>query len=163
VNADQEVRASAAQAAARLMAPIQPSSQDFIFVADLIAQYISSGRDAALAQCAPQPLPAEPEPVTVHAAEVPVTEKVATSGEAEVFQFADGNKVSPKQETARRILENTRRTRVASILKQATVAKAQAHRQKLVDEAEEAGLNDYAITHPTSGEAMTLGAYLATL
>jgi hypothetical protein len=166
VNSDQAIRVAAAQAAATLMAPVQPLPADFVATAEVIEAYIRDGRNAAFALCPggappvpdPQPAPViEPAPRAVPdpvAAEEP-------QQDAEVIPLAARAPVSQKQEGARRIIEKQRKTRVDSIMGQATVAKAKIHKQRLMDEAEENGLSEYMVV--VNDKPITLGDYLGSL
>jgi hypothetical protein len=173
VNTEQEIRAAAASATARLMCTAPPAPGDFIAMSGVIEAYIRDGQQAAFALCglsqevqqaprveesepqagpvaSPPPRP-EPQPEPA-----PVVEP-----EAEVIPLAARGQVSSKQEGARRIIEKQRKARVDALVAQATVAKAKAHKQRILDEAEENRLTDYPIV--INGEPITLGAYLASV
>lgn len=169
MNSDQAIRAAAAQAAATLMAPVQPLPADFVATAEVIEAYIRDGRNAAFALCPgeappvpdPQPAPViEPAPPAPRAVPDPVAAEEPQQ-DAEVIPLAARAPVSQKQEGARRIIEKQRKTRVDSILGQATVAKAKIHKQRLMDEAEENGLSEYMVV--VNDKPITLGDYLGSL
>lgn len=171
MNADQEIRAAAAQAAATLMAPVQPPPQDYIAVANVIAVYIENGMDPALSLCgvtaeAPVETPA-PAPVieSIHRPDpVPDVIEVAEAEQESEEKGADVISIGQapaKQQAARLIIEKTRKQRVDSIMGQASVAKAKAHKLRLIEEAESAELNEYTVV--VKGQPTTLGAYLASL
>lgn len=166
----QTIRAAAAQAAATLMAPMQPLPADFVVVAEVIEAYIRDGREAAFALCPPeagqQPeiAQSEPAPAPVIQDAIPAPAPAAEpepERTADVIPLEARGKVSPKQEGARRIIEKHRKERVDSLLAQATVAKVKAHKQRLYDEAEESDLLDYSLV--MNNEPTTLGAYLGSL
>lgn len=172
------IRAAAAQAAATLMAPSQPLPANYVGVAQVVEAYIRYGKDAAFALC-PSDVEDEaashPErvmesvPEMVASAEntrpAPPVELVTDSEpiapDADVIPLVARGQVSGKQEDARRIVEKHKRERVDSIVAQASVAKAKAHRQRLIDQAEESQLSGYPII--IEGKSITLGAYLASL
>lgn len=165
----EEIRAAAAQAAATLMAPVQPSPADFVATAEVIEAYIEHGKLAAFALCLPEDAVQQPpEPVAlVEPAPVPLLvpapqqEEPEPQREAEVIPLAVRSAPNPKQEAARRQIEKTRKTRADAIFKQASVAKTRVHKQRLLDEAEEAELAEYPVV--VKGETVTLGAYLGSL
>ncbi len=152
---EQELRGAAAQAAATLMAPAQPSPADFIGIAEVIAAFIRDGSGAALALCgavAPAPQTAlEPVPQVI-----PIIS--ALPG---ILSIDVTDEVPAKQENARRIIEQTRRKRVDALMAQAGVAKVKGHLRKLLDEAEETSLDGYPVV--VDGETTTLGSYLTKL
>jgi hypothetical protein len=174
MNADQEIRAAAAQAAATLMAPVQPPPQDYIAVANVIAVYIENGMDPALSLCGvtaeapvetPAPAPViesihRPDPVP-DVIEVAEAEQESEEKGAEVISISSIGQAPAKQQAARLIIEKTRKQRVDSIMGQASVAKAKAHKLRLIEEAESAELNEYTVV--VKGQPTTLGAYLASL
>jgi hypothetical protein len=171
----EQIRAAAAQAAAALMAPMQPHPADFLATAEVIETYIANGRNVAFALCMqqepfqPQPEPAMepvPEPavdVIPGPAAVPESAMAPTlvTREAEIIPLVDKGAPSLKQETARRAIEKTRKVRVDSLMRQASVAKSRGHKQRLADQAEEAALTEYPVF--VNNETMTLGAYLGSL
>lgn len=186
MNEDQAIRAAAVQAAATLMAPVQPQPADFVAVAEVVEAYIREGKGAAFALCpAPESVVTQPEPEPVYApvstmprpapevfrppvAAVPdqvdlvIEETEETEGaDAEVIPLAARSSVSPKQEEARRIIERAKKERVDAIVAEASLAKAKGHKQRLADQAEDNGLADYPVV--IKGQAMTLGAYLGSL
>lgn len=174
MNPDQQIRAAAAQAAATLMAPIQPLPADYVAVAEVVEAFIRDGKEAAFALCPPaeetapvQQSPApQPEVTSEAPAPRPEPEDVRPEPEpagqdAEVIPLAARGSVAPKQEGARRIVEDTRRKRAEKIFAEAKMAKVKAHKERLLDEASEAGLSDYPL--PIDGKTITLGAYLASL
>lgn len=173
MNTEQEIRAAAASATARLMCTAPPAPGDFIAMSGVIEAYIRDGQQAAFALCGlsqevqqasrveePEPQagpvaspPSRPEPQPEPAP--------AAEPEAEVIPLAARGQVSSKQEGARRIIEKQRKARVDALVAQATVAKAKAHKQRILDEAEENRLTDYPIV--INGEPITLGAYLTSV
>lgn len=180
---DQEIRAAAAQAAAVLMAPSAPSPADYVAVAEVVEAYIREGKIAAFALCAipeeqqvevpaqqapaiqavasPAPAPVQhvpPAPEPEVATEPEVTE---VSKGADVISLPTRDAPSPKQNAARSIVERRRKERVDSIMAEASVAKVRAHKERLLGDAEDAGLSDFPVT--VKGQNMTLGAYLASL
>lgn len=172
---DQEIRAAAAQAAATLMAPMQPNPADYVAVAEVVEAFIRDGKGAAFALTIPESAPAsEPQPPApahpVAVEDVRPTEDVTLpeepvyvpepEPEAQVIQMM-GRTASPKQQEARSIIERKKKERVDSIVAEASVAKVKAHKQRLFDDAEEAGLSSYPVV--INGSTMTLGAYLDSL
>lgn len=160
------------------MAPTQPSPADFVTTAEVIEMYIRLGKEAALSLCPPwegaieapfippviEPLPdpiasppAPPEPVPL----ATVVQLPAEPRDAEVIPLTARTAANPQQEGARRMIEKTRKARVDSIMNEASVAKVRAHKQRLADDADDAGLNEYPVV--VDDETMTLGAYLASL
>lgn len=182
---DQEIRAAAAQAAAVLMAPSAPSPADYVAVAEVVEAYIREGKNAAFALCAiPEEQPVEiparqatvvqavasPVPAPVqYAPPVPAPEPEVTAKpeiaevrkDADVISLPTRDAPSPKQNAARSIVERRRKERVDSIMAEASVAKVKAHKERLLGDAEDAGLSDFPVT--VKGQNMTLGAYLASL
>ena len=171
MNPDQQIRAAAAQAAATLMAPVQPLPADYVAVAEVVEAFIRDGKQAAFAICfteQPQELPAAapeqaapvaaPEPPPAPAAE---PEPENRQPDAEVIPLAARGKTSVKQETASKIVRDTKRKRVDSIVAEASMAKVKAHKERLINDADDAGLSDYAIV--IEGKPTTLGAYLESL
>jgi len=174
---DQEIRAAAAQAAATLMAPMQPMPADFVAVAEVVEAFIRDGKEAAFALTVPVDAPAQlpapdPEP-PAQVGQVPVEDappvqdatppeepSPAPEPEAQVIQMV-GRVASPKQQEARSIIERKKKERVDSIVAEASVAKVKAHKQRLLDDAEGAGLADYPVI--IKGSTMTLGTYLGSL
>jgi hypothetical protein len=176
VNPDQQVRAAAAQATASLMCTVPPPPADFIAMAEVVEAYIRDGKAAAFALCpgtqeAPLAPPAvaatplvQPEPVAPASADAPpegVQEEQVPERDADVIPLAARGTVSAKQEGARRIIEKHRKERVDSLISQASVAKAKAHKQRILDDAEENDLMDYMIV--VKGEPTTVRAYLGSL
>lgn len=170
---DQEIRAAAAQAAATLMAPMQPSPADYVAVAEVVEAFIRDGKAAAFALTVPfsDELPAPDPAVPPVATEQPhavqeeqIVEEAPPEPEperqADVIQMA-GRAVSPKQQEARQIIERKKKDRVDSIVAQASMAKVRAHKQRLYDEAEDAGLSEYPVL--INNSPMTLGSYLGSL
>lgn len=179
MNCEQEIRAAAAQAVAAMCATPPSLIADFVLMAEVVEAYIRDGRAAALDFClaetpqeeapAPGAVQADvPAPLTQVPPEVPPPapeEATPPSSEpqqdADVIPLAARGAVSPKQEKARRIIEKRRKERVDSLVAQATVAKARAHKQRLYDEAEESQLLGYDLV--INGEPTTLGTYLSSL
>lgn len=173
VNPDQQIRAAAARATAALMCTTPPPPADFVAMAEVVEAYIRDGKAAAFALCfeeqeepqAPlaaaivataQPVQPEAAPVVEEAPEGQHPER-----DADVIPLAARGTVQPKQEGARRIIEKHRKERVDSLIAQASVAKAKTHKRRLLDEAEENNLLDYAIV--IDNEPTTVGAYLGSL
>lgn len=166
------IRAAAAQAAATLMAPIQPEPANYVAISEVIEAYIRDGKEAAFALCpaapedaqADEPVPPA-EPIAAVVQESPSTaaepEPEPTERDAEVIPLALRGKVPGKQEDARRFVEKRKKEKVDSILAEANVAKAKVHKQRLIDSADEASLSNYPVI--IKGNATTLGAYLASL
>ncbi len=177
MNPDQSVRAAAAQAAATLMAPVQPIPADFIATAEVIEMYIAHGKDAAFALCfPPEPVTEQPqqqeapavvehqEPAAVEDIPLPPLEQPAEpepAHEAQVIALPQQSRMPAKQEGALRMIEKTKKTRVDSLMNVASVAKVRAHKERLIVEAEDAGLSEYPVT--VKGSNTTLGAYLSSL
>lgn len=176
---DQEIRAAAAQAAATLMAPMQPMPADFVAVAEVVEAFIRDGKEAAFAltvpvdvpEQTPAPEPEPPAPVRQIPVEgirpvqdaAPLEEPAPApqpEPEARVIQMV-GRAATPKQQEARSIIERKKKERVDSIVAEASVAKVKAHKQRLLDDAEGAGLSDYPVV--IKGSTMTLGTYLGSL
>lgn len=175
---DQEIRAAAAQAAATLMAPMQPSPADYVAVAEVVEAFIRDGKEAAfaltvpVAEDAPPPMPEpvpDPEPVRQVVVEDirPVQDAPPPEGpvaepepEGRVLQMV-GRPVSPKQQEARQLIERKKKDRVDAIVAEASVAKVKAHKERLLNDAEDAGLSNYPVV--INGSAMTLGSYLGSL
>lgn len=167
---DQEIRAAAAQAAATLMAPMQPMPADFVAVAEVVEAFIRDGKEAAFALTVPVDVP-EHAPVRQIPVEgirpvqdaAPLEEPAPApqpEPEARVIQMV-GRAATPKQQEARSIIERKKKERVDSIVAEASVAKVKAHKQRLLDDAEGAGLSDYPVV--IKGSTMTLGTYLGSL
>lgn len=184
MDPDQQIRAVAVQAAASLVQR-GVSPLDFLVACDVAASYIANGRDAAIAtflQDAPdvpqvaqsiEPQPANlVEPAQVHhrpaALPTPIPAQSVRSEpvdktEGEEIPLEANAPVSPSQESARRMVEKTRRARAANIAAQASVAKVRAHLANLVTEAEDSLLDDVMVTPPGRNEPIALGAYLSSL
>lgn len=156
------------------MAPMQPSPADYVAVAEVVEAFIRDGKEAAfaltvpVAEDAPPPMP-EPEPVRQVVVEgirpvqdaPPPEESVAEpEPEGRVLQMV-GRPVSPKQQEARQLIERKKKDRVDAIVAEASVAKVKAHKERLLNDAEDAGLSNYPVV--ISGSAMTLGSYLGSL
>lgn len=181
MNPDQSVRAAAAQAAATLMAPIQPIPADFIATAEVIEMYIAHGKDAAFALCfPPEPVAEQPEKTPAVEQEAPAIERPEPAAiqdvplppleqpvepepvrEAQVIALPQQPRMPAKQEGALRMIEKTKKARVDSLMNVASVAKVKAHKERLIVEAEDAGLSEYPVT--VKGLNTTLGAYLGSL
>lgn len=176
---DQEIRAAAAQAAATLMAPMQPSPADYVAVAEVVEAFIRDGKEAAFALTVPlpedvpvaEPQP-EPEPPAqmrhVAVEDIRPTQDVAPpqgpvvepKPEAQVIQMV-GRAASPKQQEARQLIERKKKDRVDAIVAEASVAKVKAHKERLLSDAEDAGLSNYPVV--INGSTTTLGSYLGSL
>jgi len=158
------------------MAPMQPSPADYVAVAEVVEAFIRDGKEAAfaltvpVAEDAPPPMP-EPEPEPVRQVVVegirpvqdapPPEEPVAEpEPEGRVLQMV-GRPVSPKQQEARQLIERKKKDRVDAIVAEASVAKVKAHKERLLNDAEDAGLSNYPVV--INGSAMTLGSYLGSL
>lgn len=176
VNPDQQIRAAAAQATAVLMSSVPPPPGDFIAMTEVVEAYIRDGKGAAFALCPGMPevqqeaasAAVEPQPAAMAAPvalvppSAPQQEEPEEEGQdADVIPLAARGTVSPKQEGARRIIEKHRKERVDSLIAQAGVAKAKAHKERLLNEAEENDLLDYAIV--IDNTPTTVGAYLGSL
>lgn len=184
MDAQQQIRATAAQVAATLMASAGPPPGDFVMAADVVAAFIEHGLDAALVRAGVTGDPA-PAPVIVPTAEspepmallvtghreftepvfqdaVPVQQEPGPQQEpernADVIPLAARGEVNLKQQKARSAIDKIKHERAMKIYRQFEMAKAEGHRQKLRDEAEEAELTDFPIV--VNGEAKTLGTYL---
>lgn len=174
MNDEQYIRALAAQAAASLLAPVTPQPEDFFAVADSIAIFIAQGSQEALtvaldgmarkSAVAEEPVqqPIVAQPIVDVVAEVSEEAPVEDQG-AKVIQLGSREEPPEKQTAARLSIEKIRKERVNNIMGQASVAKAKVHKQRLVDEAQDAGLNEYTVIPPGATEPTTLGAYLASL
>lgn len=177
MNPDQQIRAAAVQTVATLMAGSDPATPpaDLIAAAVVVAAFIEHGRDAAFTLCLPvepeapaAPVPA-PTPPPMAAPAAPKAsgrpmENVELPGEPEpqreatVIPLAARGETNPKQAQARRRIEEIRFTGAMSLYNEFQSAKALAHKNKLRDKAEEAGLLDFVLT--IGSETKTLGAYL---
>ena len=181
----EQIRAAAAQAAAILMAPVQPHPADFLATAEVIETYIASGRDAAFAahlqmsetiELLAQPeeprlVQAEPElaPVIENAPQEipapPVVQKPELAAvperHADVISLPSRGEMSSKQAGALDFIEKNRKARVKAIMNEASVAKIKAHKERLLDAAEEAGLLEYPVL--VDKATTTVGAYLRSL
>jgi hypothetical protein len=178
----EQIRAAAAQAAAILMAPVQPHPADFLATAEVIETYIASGRNAAFAahlQMAetiellvqPEEPQAEPElaPVIESAPQdfpaAPVTQRPELAAvperHADVISLPSRGEMSSKQAGALDFIEKNRKARVKAIMNEASVAKIKAHKERLLDAAEEAGLLEYPVV--VDRVTTTVGAYLRSL
>lgn len=162
------------------MAPVQPIPADFIATAEVIEMYIAHGKDAAFALCfPPEPVTEQPqqqeapavvehqEPAAVE--DIPLPPLVEQSAEpepepaheAQVIALPQQSRMPAKQEGALRMIEKTKKARVDSLMNVASVAKVRAHKERLIVEAEDAGLSEYPVT--VKGLNTTLGAYLGSL
>lgn len=181
----EQIRATAAQAAAILMAPVQPHPADFLATAEVIETYISQGRDAAFAAHlgmtgaieasvrteAPSQPQEEPELAPVIENVLPEPPALAAVQEVapvttperrtNVISLPARDEMSPKQASALSFIEKNRKVRVQAIMNQASVAKVKAHKERLLDEAEEAGLLEYPVL--VDKTTTTVGAYLRSL
>jgi hypothetical protein len=185
VNPDQQIRAAAVQTVATLMAGSDPATPpaDVIAAAVVVTAFIEHGADAALALC----FPAAPETPTALVTPVPAPTSLSVAApvapkpsghsplgrpmenvelpdepepqqEATVIPLAARGETNPKQAQARRRIEEVRFTGAMSIYNEFQSAKALAHKNKLRDKAEDAGLLDFVLT--IGDETKTLGAYL---
>ena len=170
MNHEQQIRAAAAQAAATLMAPVQPLPADYVAVAEVVEAFIRDGKEAAFALCfagqeqvPPAAAPEQVVPVAMEPPPAPVIEQEPEDqqADAEVIPLAARGKTSAKQEVASKIVRDTKRKRVESIVAEAGMAKVKAHKERLINDADDAGLSDYAII--IEGKPTTLGAYLESL
>lgn len=184
---EQQIRAAAIQASAALCAPITSVSggevasvTDVLFVADVFAGYIESGWAAALqihdngarqesahpvVPPAEPPVRAVPDAPAVQPEPVPAEGKTESapppepdSGKVIKAKFGTGGS---SQGEARSKIERIRKESADQILAQAKVAKVRAHKDRLIDEAETRGLEDFPVV--IKGATMTLGAYLSSL
>lgn len=158
------------------MAPMQPSPADYVAVAEVVEAFIRDGKAAAfaltvpVAEDAPHPMPEpEPEPVRqvvvedirpVQDAPLPEESVAEPEPEGRVLQMVS-RPVSPKQQEARQLIERKKKDRVDAIVAEASVAKVKAHKERLLNDAEDAGLSNYPVV--INGSAMTLGSYLGSL
>lgn len=170
MNEDQQIRAAAAQAAATLMAPVQPAPADYVAVAGVIEGYIRGGSEVALTLCSPpeaetasppQPAPVVETPEESKPVPAPTLTMVPELEGAGMLPPEAQAPVSEKQVEARRFVEKRKKDRVASIMAEASVAKALPHKQRLCDAAEDGQLADYPVV--VDGKPISLGDYLASL
>lgn len=175
MDSEQQIRAAAAQAAASMVPRGAPIS-DYVSVCDVVAAFIENGWEAAHAAylrydknvappegAPPQPTGPQPamltEPLTSPAIASQRTEPTSEAIPAEV-----NKPVPPKQQAARKIVDETIKARARKIANVASVAKARAHLEDLKVEADDAGLLEVLITTPGDrSKAMTLKAYLESL
>lgn len=180
MNADQEIRAAAIQGAAALCEQGLPM-EDVLFVADVFAAYIAGGWQSALevhsTGAAPQeppkiqsvelreqsaPPPVEPAPVEAPPAVQSSTESVPESL-ADILPLSARGAVTKTQVKARTIVERTRFKRAAQLLNEGRAAKAEGHRQRVLDAIVEAELDEFVLDVGDDGGMQQLGAYLRNL
>lgn len=168
-----------------------PQVENVLFVADVFQGYIQGGWKQAMAvyetaarkeeaEAAPEePVKdvelreraVEPDILAEEAAaELPAREFVPsreTEGDPEPTQVADvipmqaRGVVTKEQSKASQYLNRIKRERAAGILKQASVAKTAEHKDRLRNEASEAGLDNFVMT--INGVERSVGEYLASL
>lgn len=187
MESDQEIRSHATAVAATLLAPTQPDPIGFILSSEIIATYIKSGREAAL-DLYYRNFPAGQEGEPVHPVESSISVETETSQEegepsiistqseekappllagrdeeegGEIIPLAARAPVSDKQLAARRAIEKQRRQRADGIFKQARVAKAASHKEKLLEQTIQAGLDDFVLT--IDGKPSKLGDYIRSI
>ena len=103
-------------------------------------------------------------PAPQAASEAPAVAASAPAPEpqtADVIPLAVRGTVDGKQDKARRKIEGMRHQRAQKLVQQAKTAKVPAHKERLRDEADEAGLTEFQIE--IDGKLQVLGAYLASL
>ena len=103
----------------------------------------------------PAPQAASEAPAVAASAPVPEPQT------ADVIPLAVRGTVDGKQDKARRKIEGMRHQRAQKLVQQAKTAKVPAHKERLRDEADEAGLTEFQIE--IDGKLQVLGAYLASL
>ncbi len=163
------------------MAPVQPHPTDFLAVAEVIEAYIGHGRDYAFAAHLAMEAPAEPpvqeeqpeaEPEQAPVVEAPEEPRIPAAVQepeptaeperhAEVISLPARSEMSAKQAGAIGFIEKNRKARVNAIMNEASVAKIKAHKQRLYDDAEDAGLLEYPVV--VDEVTTTVGAYLGSL
>lgn len=169
---DIEIRAAAAQAAGQYMGAMGGGAfEDFLFSADMVEAYIRSGSDAALKYYQDAVAAQQAEGVTqevelrepsagVQRSEVvdaPVAESPAPVKPAEVPTEVQ-RETPPQQNAARRLIEKGRHDRAMGLVRQAKVAKVEAHKKKLIEEADNSGLSDQVVV--IEDKPIRLGDYL---
>lgn len=187
---EQHIRAVAAQAAASLVERGVPPL-DFLVACDVVASYVRDGRDAAIAtylqsgpaetegsqgntlqdvnllESAPAPstpMAASTNPAAPLLTSVPAARsKPVEETQADVLPAAVSAPVPPKQRAALAIVEKTRRDRAQKIANEATLAKAKAHKDRLLGDMQDANLEDVSVMLEGWSEPKTLGSYLASL
>lgn len=182
---EQQIRAAAIQASAAFCAPLThvnggevASVTNVLFVADVFAGYIEGGWTAALqihdggSQAGPadpvippveppvRAVPDEPDPQPGPVDENPDTSPAPEPDPGNVIEAKFGTGGN-KQGAARSKIEKIRKDHADRILAQASVAKVRAHKDRLIGEAEDCGLEDFPVV--IKGKTMTLGSYLASL
>lgn len=165
-----------------------PAPEDVLFVADVFYGYVQGGWEEALKVYATsekqQETPTmrnvelresppvedillpelESQPVPPHPAETlptPPTSREPERREADIIPLEARGVVTKEQSSARRAVDRIKRQRAMKIFNQAQVAKAAEHKQRLIEEAEDAGLQDFVLE--IKGESLVLGSYLASL
>ena len=165
-----------------------PAPEDVLFVADVFYGYVQGGWEEALKVYATsekqQGVPTvrnvelresppvedillselESQPVPPHPAEILPAADAREEPEprdADVIPMAARGVVTQEQSSARRAVDRIKRQRAMKIFNQAQVAKAAEHKQRLIEEAEDAGLHDFVLE--IKGESLVLGSYLASL
>lgn len=170
---DIEIRAAAAQAAGRYMGALGGGVfEDFLFSADMVEAYIRYGSDAALKHYQEimaarqvgvreeelrEPSTGVQRPEMVNA---PVAQPPAEVKPAEVPTSVQ-RETPPQQNAARRLIEKGRHDRAMGLVRRAKVAKVDAHKKKLIEEADNSGLSDQIVT--IDDRPMCLGDYLRSL
>lgn len=173
MDKEQQIRAAGMQAAATFMSGSNADPFNLLFVANFSSVFIEHGWDAAIAQVKGEPVPAAPAgpqaAALVEQTTKPV-EAVQPSGGpvsydkpvAETSLPAEAASSLPKaQEQAFSRIEGIKKDRVRQIMKEAAMAKAAAHKSRIFDDAEAAGLLQYTVVH--NGKNMTLETYLGSV
>jgi type IV secretory pathway VirB10-like protein len=165
-----------------------PAPEDVLFVADVFYGYVQGGWEEALKVCATsekqQAMPTvrnvelresppmedillpelESPPTPPHPAETfpaATAPKAPERRDADVIPLEARGVVTKEQSSARRAVDRIKRQRAMKIFNQAQVAKVAEHKQRLIEEAEDAGLQDFVLE--VEGKPLVLGSYLASL
>lgn len=165
-----------------------PNVENVLFVADVFYGYVQGGWEEALrihatsdktsdepstksvelrerrpVQDAPLPESVQPEQSRPSAKSAPPAEapQEKVPSDADVIPIQARGVVTKEQVGARRYFDKMKRERAEHILKRARVAKAQEHKERLREDAEESGL--LGVLVEVDGTEMELGQYLASL
>lgn len=186
---EQEIRAVAIKAAASFCAPFSdvrgqhiPNVEDVLFVADVFYGYVQGDWEEALkvsttsdkqeqpAQdvelCeqhqvqdahSSQPTEADASPSSVK----PPTPSEGDAPIADIIPIEARGAVTKRQTKAQAYFNKIKEERATKLLKLATVAKTEEHKERLREDAQEFGLVDFPVS--VNGREMELGQYLASL
>lgn len=185
---DQQVRATAIQAAASFCAPLSdaasgiPDVTDVLFVADVFAAYIEKGWEEALrVRCtsgtedahlqvvgesqsiaaSSTPAPVTPGPEAPLAPPAQPEPEAVERRHADVIPLEARGVVRPEQSAARKKVDKVRREGAERVVKQARVAKTPEHLHRITTDAEDAGL--LGVMLMVDGELRTVKSYLDEL